>query len=281
MSKPKPYDPRARNGGAPLPLVILSPIIGGPLNWDVLIFLPLLGLGIALILSGFFITVIERQGHLIFYSVGGAVVFGGCAAAIVFGRNVPHIPDKDDAPHIDIFDPANYPAAPIPPFRNQLTAVGSTWFRDEMGRRVLRRGINVSGDCKLPVPRKRVSVDAGDTYVGDAEDTSTYTLAAPNPSLSPENDPFYDHRNVTFVGRPFPLDDADVHLSRLVAWGYTTFRLLFTWEAVEHAGPGLYDEEYLEYLVAIIRKCRKYGICLLYTSPSPRDKRQSRMPSSA
>ena len=25
----------------------------------------------------------------------------------------------------------------------------------------------------------------------------------------------------------------------------------------------------------------KYGICLLYTSPSPRDKRQSRMPSSA
>ena len=25
----------------------------------------------------------------------------------------------------------------------------------------------------------------------------------------------------------------------------------------------------------------EYGICLLYTSPSPRDKRQSRMPSSA
>ena len=26
---------------------------------------------------------------------------------------------------------------------------------------------------------------------------------------------------------------------------------------------------------------KQYGICLLYTSPSPRDKRQSRMPSSA
>ena len=30
-----------------------------------------------------------------------------------------------------------------------------------------------------------------------------------------------------------------------------------------------------------IRACRDAGICLLYTSPSPRDKRQSRMPSSA
>ena len=30
-----------------------------------------------------------------------------------------------------------------------------------------------------------------------------------------------------------------------------------------------------------ITKNTKYGGCLLYTSPSPRDKRQSRMPSSA
>ena len=30
-----------------------------------------------------------------------------------------------------------------------------------------------------------------------------------------------------------------------------------------------------------IRNMDKYVICLLYTSPSPRDKRQSRMPSSA
>ena len=31
----------------------------------------------------------------------------------------------------------------------------------------------------------------------------------------------------------------------------------------------------------ILHKQGKYYICLLYTSPSPRDKRQSRMPSSA
>ena len=37
------------------------------------------------------------------------------------------------------------------------------------------------------------------------------------------------------------------------------------------------DTEITEALVAL----NEYGICLLYTSPSPRDKRQSRMPSSA
>ena len=30
-----------------------------------------------------------------------------------------------------------------------------------------------------------------------------------------------------------------------------------------------------------LEKLREYGICLLYTSPSPRDMRRSRMPSSA
>ena len=31
----------------------------------------------------------------------------------------------------------------------------------------------------------------------------------------------------------------------------------------------------------VVQILNHYGICLLYTSPSPRDKRQSRMPSSA
>ena len=34
-------------------------------------------------------------------------------------------------------------------------------------------------------------------------------------------------------------------------------------------------------ILKIKKALNKYGICLLYTSPSPRDKRQSRMPSSA
>ena len=37
-----------------------------------------------------------------------------------------------------------------------------------------------------------------------------------------------------------------------------------------------------EHVRMIVLKARRFGIsCLLYTSPSPRDKRQSRMPSSA
>ena len=36
-----------------------------------------------------------------------------------------------------------------------------------------------------------------------------------------------------------------------------------------------------EYLQKQTNIFKKYNICLLYTSPSPRDKRQSRMPSSA
>ena len=46
--------------------------------------------------------------------------------------------------------------------------------------------------------------------------------------------------NTGFVGRPFALEDAEEHLSRLRTWGLTFIRLLVTWEAVEHLGPGQY-----------------------------------------
>ena len=39
--------------------------------------------------------------------------------------------------------------------------------------------------------------------------------------------------------------------------------------------------EYFDALAKLIEKQKLFYICLLYTSPSPRDKRQSRMPSSA
>ena len=93
---------------------------------------------------------------------------------------------------------------------------------------------------------------------------------------------------ITFVGRPFPLADADEHLARLRAFGFTLVRLLVPWEAVEHegtlvlaslirfdsavivdhfvqiwllfSGPGLYDEEYLRYLHTLVSKMEDHGL---------------------
>ncbi|KAF9078914.1 hypothetical protein BGX23_005796, partial [Mortierella sp. AD031] len=66
------------------------------------------------------------------------------------------------------------------------------------------------------------------------------------------NENFFDHRNVCFLGRPFPRDQADEHFSRLKRWGLTFVRLLVPWEALEHSGPGIYDEKFIDSLVELI-----------------------------
>jgi hypothetical protein len=71
---------------------------------------------------------------------------------------------------------------------------------------------------------------------------------------------FSDHREVSFVGRPFPIEEAHEHFARLKAWGFNCLRLLTTWEAIEHAGPGQYDEAYLDYYAAIARRAGDYGL---------------------
>lgn len=107
------------------------------------------------------------------------------------------------------------------------------WFKDEQGRTLILRGANLGGSTKVPFSPN------GATY---------------------QKEKFYDHRNVSFVGRPFPLDEADEHLGRLRAWGMTFLRFLITWEAIEHTGPGQYDEAYLDYIYAIIKKAADYDI---------------------
>lgn len=109
------------------------------------------------------------------------------------------------------------------------------WFIDEAGRTLLLRGVNLSGSSKVPVK----------------PDGATY-----------RSEGFFDTKNVSFVGRPFPLEEADEHYSRLKAWGVNFIRFLVTWEAIEHEGPGKYDEEYLDYLYKVVKKAGEYGLDL-------------------
>lgn len=83
-------------------------------------------------------------------------------------------------------------------------------FRDRNDRVITLRGINLAGDSKLPA-----------------------TPSVP----SHISDNFFDGDNVSFAGRPFSLEDADIHLGRIKSWGFNVVRYVFTWEALEHSGP--------------------------------------------
>jgi hypothetical protein len=105
-------------------------------------------------------------------------------------------------------------------------------FRDPQNREVTLHGINCAADAKLP--------------------------ATPDlPSHISEK--FFDGDNVSFVNRPFSLEDASTHFSRLRSWGYNTLRYIFTWEAIEHAGPGKYDEQWIDHTISVLRKAKEYG----------------------
>lgn len=108
------------------------------------------------------------------------------------------------------------------------------WFKDAAGRTMILHGINVGGDTKVPFKPYLPS------HIKENFLESAYT--------------------VSFSGRPFPIEEADEHFSRLSRWGYRFLRLLISWEAIEHAGPGTYDEDYLQYLRALVIKAAQYHI---------------------
>jgi hypothetical protein len=114
---------------------------------------------------------------------------------------------------------------------DRLTTKGDR-FVDSAGRSIMLRGVNLGGDCKVPYP------NGGTNFPSD----------------------FSDHREVSFIGRPFPLGVADEHFALLKSWGMNCLRLLTTWEAVEHKGPGQYDAAYLDYLAEITRRAGDYGL---------------------
>ncbi|KAH6974776.1 family 5 glycoside hydrolase [Ilyonectria destructans] len=105
-------------------------------------------------------------------------------------------------------------------------------FRDGYGRQVILRGLNVAADAKLPSQPDQPS------YV--SED-------------------FFDGDNVKFHHRPFPKEEAHIHFSRIKRYGYNTIRYIFTWEAIEAAGPGCYDEEWIQHTIEILKIAKNYG----------------------
>ncbi len=112
---------------------------------------------------------------------------------------------------------------------DKLTIQG-THFIDSEGREVILRGVNLSGSSKMPPTE---------------------------PTHLPTD--FSSHRQVSFIGRPFPVEEAHEHYRRLRHWGFNVLRFITTWEAIEHAGAGQYDTAYLDDLTEMVALAGEYG----------------------
>jgi len=108
---------------------------------------------------------------------------------------------------------------------------------DSDGRTLILRGVNLGGDSKIPFCRPGEEINPGFLHPDDG-----------------------NRNKVSFVGRPFPLEEAESHFKRLKNAGLTFLRLIVTWEAIEHEGPGIYDEAYLAYLRKILLIAENEGI---------------------
>jgi len=106
---------------------------------------------------------------------------------------------------------------------------------DNEGRALILRGVNLGGGSKNP-------------------------FGPPGWGLSPQS--LKTPADVSFIGRPFPLEEAAGHFRRLKRAGMAFLRLIVTWEAIEHAGPGQYDEAYLAYLRKILLAAESEGIAV-------------------
>lgn len=105
-----------------------------------------------------------------------------------------------------------------------MLSVDSKYFIDAQGRQIMLRGVNTP--AKLPSKLET----------------------------------FYDGKNVSFVGKPWPLDVAEEHAKNLKRLGFNMVRLIITWEAVMHDGPDQFDEDYLTYLGKLVSILERHEI---------------------
>lgn len=98
-------------------------------------------------------------------------------------------------------------------------------FQDaSSGRTIVLRGVNLA-DGKQPYGQPSHLLSSLDTSAAD---------------------------NVSYVDTPFSVASAGAHLGRLRRLGFTVLRVPVVWEALEHGGPGVYDEAYLAHLRALV-----------------------------
>ncbi|KAF3765323.1 family 5 glycoside hydrolase, partial [Cryphonectria parasitica EP155] len=113
------------------------------------------------------------------------------------------------------------------------TEIMPAHFQDTAGRTLFLRGVNLA-DAKIPAGQP------------------THLLS----SLS--TDPQSCSR-VSYVNVPFGLQDTPAHLARLRSLGFNALRVPVVWEALEHGGPGVYDDEYITYIKSFVQLCNDYG----------------------
>lgn len=109
------------------------------------------------------------------------------------------------------------------------------YLKDRLGRYVHFHGINLSCSTKFPATEK---FDPGNHVLEVGEE-------------------------VSYIGKPFPEKDADLHFGKLQEMGINSVRLLVNWEGIQHAGPWTVDTEYLDYIARLVDTAGEYGIYVL------------------
>lgn len=141
-------------------------------------------------------------------------------------------------------------------------------FFTHKGRVIQLRGVNLSGSTKQPYSPyspSHIPLFPSSSVSPSTSAASTTSNGSPTPLITTQSEIenqmslINERGEISFVGRPFPLSEAHTHLKRLKQWGFNLLRFTVTWEAIEHSAPGVYDEEYINYVVEVLKVAKIYG----------------------